>query len=90
MLSHLQGPWVLCCIELVAVMLLYVLGTSPMHLRHPHFSFVHNVEDIVGLSVVRATILSISYGWGVHNVQRCVHPSSSARMHPCSLKGAAA
>eukprot|EP00798_Chlamydomonas_sp_ICE-L_P000009 gene9-12818_t len=61
------GPWMLSTLEVSIVLLLYWLGNShnlaPRLLTH-RFSYVHSLEDIVGLSCTRSAILSLAYAFG--------------------------
>ena len=77
--AHSQAPWVLSTIELVSVLLIYFLGTSKSLIIHEstsnyHFYWRCSLEDILGLAIARSLILSVTYAWGVHSVQRCVAP----------------
>lgn len=74
--SVLQTPWVLCLGEVLAVLLLYLLGTSRPLIIHEqpatyHFSYMHSLEDVVGLCCTRSALLSISYAVGMHHMHRC-------------------
>ena len=68
----------LCMLEVTSVLLLYCLGTSRSPLlhgittitRHYHFSYRHSIEDVVGLSCTRASILSVAYGLGAQSGHR--------------------
>ncbi|KAJ9523573.1 hypothetical protein QJQ45_007254 [Haematococcus lacustris] len=90
--EHLVGkvakaPWVLCLGEVLAVLLIYLLATSrAIGTREParqfHFSYMHSLEDVVGLSCVRATLLSLAYAAGMHHMHRVL---SVTAMHPWAL-----
>jgi len=46
-----------------------------------HFSWQCSLEDILGLAIARSLILSCTYAWEVHNIQRCEWTSfSNARI----------
>mmetsp|Transcript_18106 Transcript_18106/g.38963 ORF Transcript_18106/g.38963 Transcript_18106/m.38963 type:complete len:770 (+) Transcript_18106:366-2675(+) len=69
------APWMLCTMEVVAVLLIYFLGTSRSLVIHEepkqyHFSYTHSLEDIVGLSCTRSALLSIAYAAGVRHSHR--------------------
>ena len=71
-ISQVLAPWVLAIIELVAVNLIYFLGTArPLVDTHRYrFSYMHSLEDILGLSIARTVLLSLAYAWGVYRVHR--------------------
>ncbi|PNH07831.1 hypothetical protein TSOC_005683, partial [Tetrabaena socialis] len=70
-LSQAVAPWMLCGVEVLAVLLIYFLATSrSLVIHHHHFSFTRSLEDIVGLSCARAGILSIAYAIGQRSVHR--------------------
>ena len=58
----------LSCIEALAVLLIYFLGTPRPQLVHTakrlRFSYTHSLEDVVLLSTARALWLSLAYGLG--------------------------
>ncbi|KAJ9523876.1 hypothetical protein QJQ45_020064 [Haematococcus lacustris] len=73
--AQVLAPWVLCLGEVLAVLLIYLLATSrAIGTREParqfHFSYMHSLEDVVGLSCVRATLLSLAYAAGMHHMHR--------------------
>lgn len=73
--ATLQGPFVLATMEVLAVLLIYFLGTFKSVVIHEppsqyHFSYAHSLEDVVGISVARALLLSMAHGWGMHRVHR--------------------
>ncbi|KAG1680776.1 hypothetical protein FOA52_008109 [Chlamydomonas sp. UWO 241] len=80
------GPWVLSCGEALAVLLLY-LSMRPH--RPFRFSYRYSIEDVVGMCIMRATILSAAYGWGEHSagvpMQRSSNGSHTAYLWSASL-----
>jgi hypothetical protein len=62
----------LCVIEVTAVLIIYLLCTSrsPLvnHELPRHFSYMHSLEDVVGLSCTRSALLSISYALGMKHM----------------------
>lgn len=63
------------------MLLIYFLGTSKSLIIHEptsnyHFYWRCSLEDILGLAIARSLILSVTYAWGVHSVQRCVDRAS--------------
>jgi len=76
-LMQLVAPWMLCTLEVVAVLCIYCLGTSrslvlhPLtHSHHYHFSYRHSLEDIVGISIARTILLSVTYAVGMRYMHR--------------------
>ena len=76
-----QTPWVLCVIEVVTVLAVYFLGTSRSLIIHQppakyHFSYMHSLEDVVGLAAVRSGLLSSAYAAGMHLMHRWAHTTA--------------
>ena len=65
----------LSSLEVVTVLLIYFLGTSRAAVDDApakyHFSYVHSLEDIIGLSCTRSAILSLAYAVGMKHLHRC-------------------
>lgn len=78
----------LCSVEVVALLLIYFLGTTRSLVIHEapnkyHFSYYHSLEDIVVLACIRSALLSVAYGMGMRHMHRWVyHAACESLMQP--------
>jgi hypothetical protein len=63
-IALMQGPWMLSTVEVVSVLLVLIL-CIPAGVDIQGYSFGTNLTDIAAFSVVRAILVSSTYGYAV-------------------------